>query len=430
MLCGNRIIFYPNRANRNRTSIFIFWRMSGMKEHLRFIGLSNELTAADRPLVIPYGSYPHKVGRVTQLINSKTAAMMVDEFMTASVKDGFRGLPVYIGHPDVKSFRDKYQDHRAYGWVVDMIANDADRKLELTVEWNEPGRQLLTNEHFAYFSPNWLAVKGGAGEALPFKMISVGLTHTPMIEYLALACEDGGDDQEIINQGDSMNKLLERLKALLPEKVQENVKTEDELVSIFQKMLEGLKALRDSQQERWKAEDAAYMALENEDPVAGLAAYLGVLAEANAAELQLANETVPESATATIEQLSAEMELANEALAARESRLKNVLLDVALADGRITPATRGKWESRFAAEDADFEALANELDSIDPIMKTGSVTKGKRPESNIAATHADLRRAATQLANEKSMSYETAYASLKSTDEFAHLFPAEQADAQ
>jgi len=391
-----------------------------MKKMLRIIGLSNELPGVGDSLIIPYGSFPHKTGKVMQLVNSKTAQMMANEFQTMAATPGFKGLPVFIGHPDVKGFYDKYPDHRSYAWIIDVIANEELQQLELVPDWTAPGAELLTNEHFAYFSPNWLAMKGTAGNALPFKIKSVGLTHEPMIEYLALACEDGGEDEPLTNpEGNNSMNLLQRLLALLPETKSKDITDEDGIVSFFQSMLEGFKALREAQKERWKAEDAAYMALENEDMMAGLTAYFAALLDN---DLVLTNE-VPADTAATLGQVQNELELANEGMSTLRTAHSALLLDGALTDGRITPATRTKWDERFAAEDADFVALANELGSIDTTMKTQRAAEDAKPNGD--ATHADLNADAMALANESGNSYETVYARLKNSEKFAHLFTSE-----
>lgn len=393
-----------------------------MNKHLRIIGLSNELPTLGKPLIIPYGSFPHKVGKVMQLVNSKTAMMMANEFNAMASSPGFKGLPVFIGHPDVKGFYEKYPDHRSYAWIIDVIANEADQCLELYPDWTKPGAELITNEHFAYFSPNWLALKGKPGEALPFKIKSIGLTHEPMIEYLALACEDGEEEDQPLTttEGNNMNKLLERLLALLPESVAKDITDEDGVVSFFQKMLEGFKALREAQKERWKAEDAAFMALENEDLLQGMTDYM----------TELANE-VPVETAATLTQVQEELTLANESLAAREKAYSGLLLDLATKDGRVTPGTRSKWEERFGADDADFTALANELGSINPIMKTQSALGDRKPADVQGLTHSDLTAEAIALANENhGMGYAKAHAKVCRLDKFAHLFAEEQGDAQ
>lgn len=387
-------------------------------KNLILIGTANELKAVNNVLKIPFGSYDHLQG--LQIFGLADANNCVEAFNESAKVPGFRGLPIYIGHPDVKSFQDKYRDHAAYGWITAMIANEAEGRLEMTVEWTAPGEQLIANEAFAYFSPLWLSVKK-AGNVHPFKIKSVGLTQEPNIQFLAIACEE-----EQTTEGDQNMNLLQRLLALLPETVSKNITDDDGIVGFFQKMLDGFKAMRESQKERYKAEDAAYMALENEDPIAGFIAYLQIIKDEAVA---LANE-VPAATAATLTQVQEELVVANEALTTLRTAHSKLLLDGALQDGRITPATRLKWEGRFAEEKSDFMALANELGSIDPVMKTTRITKGAKPGDNGGATHADVITLANEMCSDGKTSFESAYARAKKDPRFAHLFTSKQADAQ
>lgn len=384
--------------------------MVGMnKNQLAVIGLSNELPREGRSLCIPYDSYEHRAAKIDQILNKAAAQLIVMHFVNQSKLPNFRGLPVYIGHPDVKAFYDKYRDHRSYGWITEIIAHDD--YLEMQVDWTTPGEEMIANEQFVYFSPYWMT-KRANGAAHPFAIRSVGLTHEPMIQYLA--CEDETQMEE-----DTMT-LLERIKALLPQAAAENIANEDDAVSVIQKLIEGIKALREAEKARWAAQDAAYMALENEDLVLGLTAYCEELHTQLAA---LANE-VPESVTATMTQLQDELGLANESVTSIQGKYKGLLLDNALTDGRITPATRVKWEEKFNADGADFAALANELGAIDPTMKTRRRTEDGKPEDGTELTHSDLNAEAMALANENpAMGYAKAYQTVSKREKFAHLLP-------
>lgn len=222
--------------------------------------------------------------------------------------------------------------------------------------------------------------------------------------------------------------LLQRLLALLPENVSKEITDDDGIVGFFQKMLEGFKAMRESQKERYKAEDAAYMALENEDPIEGFVAYLGILA---AEAVELANE-VPAETAATLNETTQQLTVANEALQGLRKTHSALLLDGALQAGRITPATRTKWEERFGSDDADFAALANELAAISPVMKTTSATKGAKPTDKDGTTHSDVIALANEMVagNKSPGAFEAAYSRAKKQPQFAHLFQVKQADAQ
>lgn len=146
------------------------------------------------------------------------------------------------------------------------------------------------------------------------------------------------------------------------------------------------------------------------------------LLETHETELATANEVVPETTAATLAQVQSELETANESVRAISAAHSNLLIDVALSDGRITPATRAKWDGKFAAEGADFEAVANELEAIDPTMKVASVTKGKQPGDAEPATHAELANEAMVMARTHGIKYDDAYLTCKKQSQFAHLF--------
>lgn len=360
------------------------------KRNLIAIGTANELKPVNNVLKIPFGSYEHQLG--LQIFGKPEAQSCVAAFNERKAIPGFKGVPIYVGHPDVKSFQDKYRDHAAYGWITLMAVNEGSGRLELTVDWTDPGTELIANEAFAYFSPLWLSVKR-AGNIHPFAVKSVGLTQEPNIQYLAVACEELACEtsEETPNEGAVMD--LKKLRAWISK--------------------------------HWKNETALEEA-PNELVVEEALALL----EAHETELATANEAVPETTAATLSQVQAELETANEGLTAMRTAHGSLLLDVALADGRITPATRSKWDAKFAAEGADFEAVANELASIDPTMKVQSVTKDKKPGDAAQLGHADLASAAISMANERGMKYDDAYLTCKQQEQFAHLFTSGQADAQ
>lgn len=151
-----------------------------MKQSL-FICAANELKIVNDVLRIPFGAYDHLHG--TQIFGRADAAACVAAFNEDAAVPHFNGLPVYIGHPDVKAFQDKYRDHAAYGWIKTMVVNEAEHSLDLGVKWTPPGSELIANEQFVYFSPMWFAAQR-AGNLHPFKIKSVGLTQEPNIRFL------------------------------------------------------------------------------------------------------------------------------------------------------------------------------------------------------------------------------------------------------
>jgi hypothetical protein len=99
---------------------------------------------------------------------------------------------------------------------------------------------------------------------------------------------------------------------------------------------------------------------------------------ANEAKLH-ADQAATDKATAEAAKSQAETALANE----RKARI-GLLLDGALAAGKVTAADRGRWEADL---EADFEAKVTELANAKPVIKTEAATKnlGQRKESSAAS---------------------------------------------
>jgi hypothetical protein len=94
---------------------------------------------------------------------------------------------------------------------------------------------------------------------------------------------------------------------------------------------------------------------------------------------QRADQAATEKATAEAAKLEAETALANE----RKARI-GLLLDGAIAAGKVTAADRSRWETDL---EANFEAKAPELANAKPVMKTEATTKnlGQRKEVSAAS---------------------------------------------
>ena len=129
------------------------------------------------------------------------------------------------------------------------------------------------------------------------------------------------------------------------------------------------------------------------------------LAEAGKAKEALATEkTKLEAANEEAKAAKDECEQVKAELANEKAAHRGILLDNAIADGRISVAGRAAWEKRLSDDfKAGSVALANEKP-----LKRASAVEGKRP-----ATAADVNLVA--LANERmaknpGMTYTTAFA--------------------
>lgn len=167
------------------------------------IGATNELHALEGAettpgermwLTVPYGIYAHPRG--TQVVDEKSALEMTRHFrqIWARVARGFRGLPVYIGHPDARgrtpeeqAALDKaYPDKDIHGWIEVLEAGDDGLRLRL--RWELSGEELVRQGKFAYFSPHWgmLPILEQPGMYRPVELYSLGLTNHPNIPGLRL----------------------------------------------------------------------------------------------------------------------------------------------------------------------------------------------------------------------------------------------------
>lgn len=154
-------------------------------------------------LFIPYGDYPIELddGRTVVQRFTPAAGTRIAESLANEMKGGkSKGIPIYMGHPDVPALAARYPDKRAYGWIASAAAEA--EGLALTPAWNEePG------DHFSHISPYWGVTRKGYEVAA---LWSVALINNPNIKELRLPNEsaDGkGEDEE-------MNKELLALLGL------------------------------------------------------------------------------------------------------------------------------------------------------------------------------------------------------------------------
>lgn len=153
---------------------------------------------------VPYGEYPHSVGM--QVFDREAAQMMANELssLLGKLSRGFRGVPVYAGHPDHPDAKlaAQYPDRRARGWIKEIIPGDASARF--VVSYNELGRSEVEDAQWAGYSPLWLmrpipAANGKPGMRFrPAMLKSVALTNNPNIPVppLIAANEDSPHPSE------------------------------------------------------------------------------------------------------------------------------------------------------------------------------------------------------------------------------------------
>jgi phage I-like protein len=358
--------------------------------------------------LIPYGQYPHKEG--LQILERADADMLIAAFNDMRGKDPTWKAAVYIGHPDHpdKKIADDYSDKAAYGWIDQVAANEAG--FQFHCDWNPNGKKLVDDASYRYFSPLfWLQAVSNVGRKVirPRIFQSIGLTNTPNMGGCWLA-----NEKQPGTEGDNMNPLLERLKALInkPE-----IQTDDDVVSIFQRMVDALKKLHESQKEKWQIENVAYDVAENESIVENALRLIKGMDGLIAA----ANEAVPAAIKTQMDKLGSDLAAANTAAA-------GVLIDFAITQGKVLAENRDTQIAALASA-PDLIAAANTLLSGKTVMKTAPKTKDLKVLDMSAAQRQDAQVAAANTIRSElpGLTYPQAWKRAKGDKRFADLFTVE-----
>ena len=335
---------------------------------MKIYALANELNL-DRKnagqIVVPYGTWDYGEKKLDdgrtlffrQTLNSAGANAIANQ-IAASVAKGEKGVPVYWGHPDVPELAHKYPDKRAKGWI--KYAKVYADGLHLAVEWLEEN----ATEGFGWFSPYWTGTTTEDGDQAMMNvntLVSVALVNMPNIQEFRLANElQDTNNAAQAEKGNKMNITKEELCKFLglpPDATDDQIRT----------------ALT----EAGKAKEA--LATEK-------------------TKVEAANE---ETKAAKDECEQVKTELANEKAAHRA-----ILLDNAIADGRISVAGRAAWEKRLTD---DFKAGSIALANEKP-LKRESALGGKTPQKSHDINLVAL--ANERMAKNPGMTYTTAFAAV------------------
>lgn len=339
---------------------------------MKIYALANELNL-DRSnvgtITIPFGTWDYGEKKVESqggggertLFFRQTLDLQGASAIAAQIADsiakGEKGVPVYWGHPDVPELAHKYPDKRAKGWITSASVEDG--KLVLSVDWLED----KATDGFGWFSPFWTGPvkENGDGTALMHvdSLTSVALINMPNIQEFRLANElQDTNNAAQAEKGNTMNITKEELCKLLglpPEATDEQIRT----------------ALTEA----------------------------GKAKEALATEKTKLEAAEADKAAAVNECEKVKTELANEKAAHR-----GILLDNAIADGRISVAGRAAWEKRLTD---DFKAGSIALANEKP-MKRESAVAGRQPQKSCDLNLVAL--ANERLAKNPGMTYTTAFA--------------------
>lgn len=277
---------------------------------------------ADGSFFIPFGEYPHKLGK--QIFNAAAANAIAAAHNGPLQRlrrwAGKPSYPVYIGHPDMPGTKDT--DKRAYAWIESIAVEN--EGMRLTPKWTEPGEEMVSKGHFKYYSPYWFTKKVRGGIA-PVAMISVGLTNNPNIPVPALANDaaDGSDDFALTVAG-----VLG---------LDEAAASNEAIVSELER-LTGLQALLDT---------------------------------ANESVTTLTCER--DTAAADLETASGSIAAANEEITTLRGLLADSALSAAVGSGRLLPGEKAaKRDELMAAAANDFGTALDDLGKLPVKFKTKS----------------------------------------------------------
>ena len=343
---------------------------------LRVVAVANEFAVGDETteLTLPYGTYPagrRKTKNGSRYVMQRwdrTAAEAVANQLQDEISNGAPGIPVYIGHPDVPEVAHRFPNKAAVGWITS--AQTGDDSAVMVVVWND---KPFTKKEFAWFSPYWIGSitkDDGATATVNIDEIgSIGLTNTPNIHDFRIPNEASGDDfEETNNNPERDNTMKEQLIQLL-----------------------GLPG--------------------DSDDEAIVAAVTAVKDQADQMAALKADKEAADKAKADAEEAKEEIKEAFEN--ERQGRV-DMMINGALADGRITVAEVPLWKKRLGENFAvNSVAIANEK----PKFKTTATAS--KSETMAVANSTDRITAiqdAVQQHMSKGLDYDAAYRAAKKSN--------------
>lgn len=368
------------------------------------------MPAGDVPpewLSVPYADVPYNVNGIVglQRLNRAVAERMVNAMQRAMRIDPrlASGLPVYEnGHPDFFDSTNadaltKWLQNQppAVGWIREF--NAAPNALQVRVEWNDLGKDLITRKLFKSWSPFFrsekMLVENVNGKDVqiyePRLIQSAGLTNTPnwpMPPMVNAAILNGGTESGTMT-------LLQRLIALLGDAA---IADDDAVVMAVQKLIDAAKQLKTSVEARWNAEDAARAALPNAgDPFALATGYIAHLE--SAVSVATANAAAIAEKQALVDTLNAQI------TTARTEFAQHLVASAVSRGAVLQEHAASRVQDMVNAGDA-FASKAAELAALPPLMKTSAETanagarstdvadrRGKFQEMVNAAMQADAK---------------------------------------
>jgi hypothetical protein len=252
-----------------------------------------------------------------------------------------RGIPIYVGHPDVPGLERRYPDKTPKGVFADLQARD-NGLFGLPVFTNEGSELVETKKLRAFSGRAGNSEPDGEKDGLPVfrptELFSAGLTNKPHLPVQYLNEADVEDGPAKTKPG--MNKKLSALCAAL-----------------------GIQFAND-------ADDAATEAALDQisQKVATFANEKQTLIDDAKTQVAAMATLTTERTALTTDRDSARASFTNE----RAARIGDEL-GLALSSGRITAAQQPTWLNRLKVE-ASFANELSALRTLHPTVKTESVT--------------------------------------------------------
>ena len=330
-------------------------------------------------MFIPYGEYPHKVGR--QVFDQAAAEGMIaaNKSLLATFGKWLLGkndYPVYVGHPDLPGSKDT--DKKAYGWIDGMVAeNDG---MRLSVRWSPAGKELVENAHYRFYSPMWWLQKTKRG-LVPVGLKSVGLTNDPNIPVPALANDadaatepDPTDPNELQEPTEIMNPAILQALGLAPEATPEDALAAIQALTDKCSAMEADKTAAQNacDAEKTAKEAAANSLAEKVVELTAARAALSIAANHAVAGAVASGRVLPAEADAKAAELLAANDLAAglQALGTLPAKFKteSATGDLGTAKSRLVVAANDE-----SANNRSERALlvANEFAATNPALSTG-----------------------------------------------------------
>ncbi len=350
------------------------------------IAAINEALGDDQEWVriAPYQDMPNSVG--LQVFDRDAADEMVAAFNSLPERAArlFRGLPVYVGHPDDAEW--SRQNPSAKAEAVGRIKELQPRADGIygRVAWNEEGKRLISGDAaaYAFHSPRWSMqpIPGRRKAFRPVLLHSIGLTNHPNIPDLPIGLNEAERAQSI-----AMKKSILAILAAL-----------------------GRPALAaDATDEQFE------IALNAAAPVATSAlADQGKLATAQTA-LTTAQNEVTTLKTERDGLKTKATELTTALNTERAGRAELVLV-TAVNEGRITEADKPTWKTKLTAAGADISAINTELQARPPKLNTQSPNiGGRKGEANDTVAITAINEAVAKHRKAHGCDHHTAYCAVK-----------------